>query len=157
MIWKRRAESCASIMGTLRSPPSPCSRERMVLTRRAIPRRGLHLVCSLSPRSVLPRSIRREASKPVIDLTGDDEIDHPDPDMRRALRASLEESGIGKESSGQPSNQLRPSDRIPDPSWALTTVSSNVRASVAPSLFQPFHKDYPRSSYLLEYRKRTIR
>ena len=58
------------------------------------------------------------ASKPerdtVIDLTGDD----GNVELKRALEASLSTSAY------PPSSQFRPSDRAPDPNWAM--VPSNV-------------------------------
>jgi hypothetical protein len=58
------------------------------------------------------------ASKPekdtVIDLTGDD----GNVELKRALEASLSTSAY------PPPSQLRPSDRAPDPNWAM--VPSNV-------------------------------
>ncbi len=58
------------------------------------------------------------ASKPerdnVIDLTGDDES----VELKRALEVSLFTSAY------PPSSQFRPSNRAPDPNWAM--VPSNV-------------------------------
>ncbi|KAI0037037.1 hypothetical protein K488DRAFT_39805 [Vararia minispora EC-137] len=71
---------------------------------------------------VLWFDIDARPSKPGIDRPNE----YEDVEMTRALRASLEESGIGRGISGQ-SNQLRPSDRMPDPNWALTTTSLSVR------------------------------
>jgi hypothetical protein len=66
------------------------------------------------------------ASKPerdtVIDLTGDD----GNAELKRALEASLSTSAYPPSSS-----QLRPSDRAPDPNWAM--VPSNV-CSILPCL-----------------------
>lgn len=56
-----------------------------------------------------------EREKSVIDLTGDDESS----ELRRALKASLSPSAYGPSAS-----QLRPSQRAPDPNWAM--VPSNV-------------------------------
>jgi hypothetical protein len=61
------------------------------------------------------------ASKPekdqaIIDLTGDDE----NVELRRALEASLATPAYGPSGSAQ----FRPSDRAPDPNWAM--VPSNV-------------------------------
>ncbi len=56
-----------------------------------------------------------ERDKSVIDLTGDDE----NSELRRALVASLPTSAYGPSAS-----QLRPSERAPDPNWAM--VPSNV-------------------------------
>lgn len=53
-----------------------------------------------------------ERGSPAIDLTGDTE-----DDLSRALAASLEDQGP----------VFRPSDRAPDPAWAM--VPSNVRYS----------------------------
>lgn len=62
------------------------------------------------------------ASKPerdtVIDLTGDH--DDGNAELRRAVEASLSTSAY------PPSSELRPSDRAPDPNWAM--VPSNVRS-----------------------------
>jgi hypothetical protein len=61
----------------------------------------------------------------VIDLTGDN-----DSEMTRALRASLEDSGLVNQGANPSSSQnFRPSDRVSDPNWAL--VPSNVSANVA--------------------------
>lgn len=57
----------------------------------------------------------RNSPTPVIDLTSDDH----DDELSKALRASLETS----QSQSQP-NALTPSDRAPDPTWAV--VPSNV-------------------------------
>ncbi|KAI0320404.1 hypothetical protein OF83DRAFT_594280 [Amylostereum chailletii] len=62
-------------------------------------------------------------SKPVIDLTGENE----DADMTRALKASLEGAGIG-----QNDPTFGPSDRAPDENWALT-VPSNVLVEQPPA------------------------
>lgn len=65
------------------------------------------------------------ASKPerdtVIDLTSDD----GSVELKRALEASLSASAY------PPSSQFRPSDRAPDPNWAM--VPSNV-CSILPCL-----------------------
>ena len=55
-----------------------------------------------------------ERDKDVIDLTGDD-----DGELRRALKASLTTAPYGPHAS-----QFGPSDRAPDPNWAM--VPSNV-------------------------------
>ncbi|KAH9988118.1 hypothetical protein BJV74DRAFT_840135 [Russula compacta] len=56
-----------------------------------------------------------ERDKSIIDLTGDDQS----VELRRALHASLPTSAYGP-----PASQFRPSDRAPDPNWAM--VPSNV-------------------------------
>ncbi|KAF8480009.1 hypothetical protein DFH94DRAFT_456712 [Russula ochroleuca] len=61
-----------------------------------------------------PPPSKPERDKSVIDLTGDDES----VELRRALQASLSPSAY------PPSSQFRPSDRAPDPNWAM--VPSNV-------------------------------
>ncbi|KAH9035003.1 hypothetical protein EDB85DRAFT_1945300 [Lactarius pseudohatsudake] len=62
-----------------------------------------------------PPPSKPERDKSVIDLTGDDE----NSELRRALEASLSPSAYGPSTS-----QLRPSERAPDPNWAM--VPSNV-------------------------------
>ena len=60
------------------------------------------------------------ASRPenaVIDLTKDED----DKELARALQASLEDQGT---------TTFGPSNRAPDPNWAM--VSSNVRVSPSP-------------------------
>jgi hypothetical protein len=56
-----------------------------------------------------------ERDKSIIDLTGGDE----NAELRRAVEASLSTSGYGPSPS-----QFRPSQRAPDPNWAM--VPSNV-------------------------------
>lgn len=56
-----------------------------------------------------------EREKSIIDLTGDEE----NSELRRALEASLSTSAYGP-----PESQFRPSQRAPDPNWAM--VPSNV-------------------------------
>jgi hypothetical protein len=56
-----------------------------------------------------------ERDKSIIDLTGDEE----NSELRRALEASLSTSAYGP-----PASQFRPSERAPDPNWAM--VPSNV-------------------------------
>lgn len=55
-----------------------------------------------------------ERDKDVIDITGED-----DSELRRALEASLTTAPYGPHVS-----QFGPSDRAPDPNWAM--VPSNV-------------------------------
>jgi hypothetical protein len=70
--------------------------------------------------SMLPRFLtalvasKPERDKNVIDLTGDDEK----VELRRAVHASLSPS------YGPHGSQFGPSDRAPDPNWAM--VPSNV-------------------------------
>lgn len=57
--------------------------------------------------------------------------------MSRALRASLEESGLGQQNVSQsPAYELRPSDRMSDPNWALTVAS---KASISFSMPHAAH------------------
>jgi len=58
-----------------------------------------------------------ERDKDVIDLTADPGDD--DSELRRALKASLNTAPYGQHAS-----QFGPSDRAPDPNWAM--VPSNV-------------------------------
>ncbi len=67
-----------------------------------------------------PTLMKLVASKPerdntMIDLTGDDE----NSELRRALEESLSTAAYGP-----PASQFRPSQRAPDPNWAM--VPSNV-------------------------------
>ncbi|KAI9464009.1 hypothetical protein BJY52DRAFT_1401276 [Lactarius psammicola] len=62
-----------------------------------------------------PPPSKPERDKTVIDLTGDEE----NSELRRALEASLSTSAYGPSAS-----QFRPSQRAPDPNWAM--VPSNV-------------------------------
>ncbi|KAI0252842.1 hypothetical protein BJV78DRAFT_271770 [Lactifluus subvellereus] len=64
-----------------------------------------------------PPPSKPEKDKTIIDLTGDDERE-----LRHAIEASLAPSTYGSSAS-----QLRPSERAPDPSWAM--VPSNVEQS----------------------------
>ncbi|KAI9513480.1 hypothetical protein F5148DRAFT_1302495 [Russula earlei] len=65
--------------------------------------------------STPPPSKPERDTKSIIDLTGDDER----VELRRALHASLSTSAYGPSAS-----QFGPSDRAPDPNWAM--VPSNV-------------------------------
>ena len=83
-----------------------------------------------------------ERDKSIIDLTGDEEKS----ELRRALEASLSTSAYGPSTT-----QFRPSQRAPDPNWAM--VPSNV-------CFSWFHRGVVnsrqslyRSSNLLEFRR----
>ncbi|SRR5229473_2959753 len=57
-----------------------------------------------------------ERDKSIVDLTGEGNDDNVE--LRRAIQASLSTSAY------PPSSQFRPSDRAPDPNWAM--VPSNV-------------------------------
>ena len=69
-------------------------------------------------------AFKRELQDRSFDVGDDD-----DPEMSKALRASLEDSGIGQHQTSSrqsPAPQFRPSDRAPDPNWAM--VSTQVRS-----------------------------
>lgn len=78
------------------------------------PRKYSHIFCVVHILLTLLVASKPERDKSVIDLTGDDQSE-----LRRALHASLPTSAYGPAAS-----QFRPSDRAPDPNWAM--VPSNV-------------------------------
>ncbi|THH08979.1 hypothetical protein EW145_g2341 [Phellinidium pouzarii] len=85
--------------------------------------------------------------KDVIDLTGE-----YDSELSRALQMSLE----GNESQTQGGSVLRPSDRIPDPNWAIVpsnvptgttqedhSLSKAIEASLNTSYIEDKYEDFP--------------
>ena len=78
------------------------------------PRKWNHVIPPVQTLTALIAS-KPERDNSIIDLTGGDE----NSELRRALEASLSTPAYGPSAS-----QLRPSQRAPDPNWAM--VSSNV-------------------------------
>ncbi|KAI8972449.1 hypothetical protein BD414DRAFT_560365 [Trametes punicea] len=75
---------------------------------------------TLDTATVGPRTPPREPEKPVIDLTKDDD----DNDLARALQASLEE---------HQAPTFGPSNRAPDPNWAMVPSNAEVSGPVGMS------------------------
>jgi hypothetical protein len=61
----------------------------------------------------------------IIDLTGLEDRETEDEELRRAIAASLETSSVNKGSSAQATMSFGPSERKPDDNWAMTVVPSN--------------------------------
>jgi hypothetical protein len=99
--WPTNFANLVDVPASVTSPSTPPRKRNDVIP----PVRTLTTLIASKP----------ERDKSIIDLTGDEE----NSELRRALVASLSPSAYGPDTT-----QFRPSQRAPDPNWAM--VPSNV-------------------------------